>query len=104
MTVQANGRPQPAGFLPDQPNPAGAEPRSTRPPAAPEQPGLTAASTGTPSSWEEPRPHHSLLDPAELVAIMTELLDREEALNPRINTKINNTAYTENLTTSRSWR
>jgi hypothetical protein len=104
MTVQASGRPQPAGFLPDQPNPAGAEPRSTHPPTAPERPGLTAASTGTPSKPEEPRPEsdRDWVDAyvADFVAMMTELLDREEALKPRITTKINNAVYTEDLTTS----
>ena len=51
-----SGEAHTAGFLPDQPIPAGAQPRSTRPtsPAAADQ-GLTAASTGTPSQPEEPR-------------------------------------------------
>jgi hypothetical protein len=59
---------------------------------------LTAASTGTPSEREEPRPDWAYI--ADFVAVMTELLDREEALKPRITTKINNTVYTADLTTS----
>ncbi len=91
-----------AGFLPDQPIPAGAQPRSTRPPTAPERPGLTAASTGTPSEWEEPRHDPDrIANFADFVIRMTGLLDRQEALEPRNTTKINNPVYTADLTTSR---
>ena len=90
-----------AGFLPDQPIPAGAQPRSTHPPTAPERPGLTAASTGTPSEWEEPRPDPDrIANFADFVVRMTALLDPQEALEPRNTTKINNTVYTADLTTS----
>jgi hypothetical protein len=80
-TSTATGTTHPAGFLPDQPAPAGAQHRSTRPPTAPQQPGLTGASTGTPSQPEEPRPDLAagLQAAADLVAIMTGILDREEA-------------------------
>jgi hypothetical protein len=69
-----------AGFLPDQPAPAGAQPWSTHPPTTPDQPGLTGASTGTPSQPEEPRPDlaSGLQEAADLVAIMTDQLNREE--------------------------
>ena len=101
MTGPLSAEPHGAGFLPDQPTPAGAQPRSTRPPTAPERPGLTAASTGTSSKWEEPRP-----DPdrtanfADFVVQMTDLLNRQEAAKPRNTTKINTTVYIADLTTS----
>src|SRR5215216_2102859 len=56
------GRPQTAGFLHDEPNPAGAQPRSTNPQTRPCRPSLTAASTGTPSTLEEPRPETAPAD------------------------------------------
>ena len=90
-----------AGFRPDQHTAAGAQPRSTSRSDRPDQPGLTAASTGTHSRREEPRPDPAQghRDAALLVATMTDLLDREEPLKPRIDTKINIT-YTEDLTSS----
>jgi hypothetical protein len=45
-----------AGFLPDQPILAGAQPRSTHHLNPDNRSSLTAASTGTPSQLEEPRP------------------------------------------------
>jgi hypothetical protein len=90
-----------AGFLPVQPKPAGAQPRSTRRSSRGRSPGLTAASTGTPSQPEEPRP-----DPAaawhqawQLIAVMSELLDQNEANTLPLD-QINNTVYTADLTTS----
>ena len=73
----------------DQPAPAGAQPRSTRPLTAPTSQDLTEASTGTPSQPEEPRPDlaNGLQAAADMVAIMTDELDRKEApFKPR-NTK-----------------
>jgi len=62
---------------------------------------LTAASTGTPSEWEEPRPDPDrIANFADFVVRMTALLDPQEALEPRNTTKINNTVYTADLTTS----
>jgi hypothetical protein len=58
---------------------------------------LTAASAGTPFQWEGPRqPDQNWIDAhvADVVAMMTEQLDREEALKTRITTKIN-TLYTQ---------
>ena len=50
------GQARMAGFLHDQPTLAGAQPRSTRRPGRNTPTSLTAASTGTPSKAEEPRP------------------------------------------------
>ena len=95
MTGEAHG----AGFLPDQPILAGAQPRSTHNENPEDRPSLTAASTGTPSQPEEPRPNQPI-DPDELVALMTKLLDEQEANTPLPTNKINNTVYTADLTTS----
>lgn len=86
------GEARTAGFLHDQPIPAGAQPRSTHRPRRTHRPGLTAASTGTPSKPEEPRLDH-LFALLELIDIMTEELDQQ--------TMINNPVYTADLTTSR---
>jgi hypothetical protein len=50
---------------------------------------LTEASTGTPSQPEEPRPDlaHGLQAAADIVAIMTNELDRKEAFSNRETTK-----------------
>jgi hypothetical protein len=62
---------------------------------------LTGASTGTPSNPEEPRPDPDrIANFADFVVGMTDLLNRQEALKPRNTTKINNTVYTADLTTS----
>jgi hypothetical protein len=70
---------------------------------------LTAASTGTPSpvgGTPRPRTRRELgpnptdLTSPTVVAPTTEPPNREEALKTRITTKINNTVYTENLTSS----
>jgi len=59
---------------------------------------LTAASTGTPSQLEEPRPHPDQpIDPDEFRVLMTELLDEQEANTPLPTNKINNTVYTADL-------
>jgi hypothetical protein len=63
---------------------------------------LTAASTGTPSTPEEPRPAPAAAwhQAWQLVTVMTELLDQKEATTHPLDTKINNTVYTADLTTS----
>ena len=62
---------------------------------------MTAASTGTPSEREEPRPNPDRTAHfADFVILMTELLNRQEALEPQNTTKINKPVYTTHLTTS----
>jgi hypothetical protein len=81
------------GSLHDQPILAGAQPRSTQRLNPDDRSSLTAASTGTPSQLEEPRPPR----PADR---LTELVDEQEANTPLPINKINNTVYTADLTTS----
>jgi len=90
------------GVPPCPAQPAGAQPRSTRPHPTGHRPGLTAASTGTPSTPEEPRPAPAAAwhQAWQLVTVMTELLDQKEATTHPLDTKINNTVYTADLTTS----
>jgi hypothetical protein len=93
-----NRRPRKAGFLHDQPILAGAQPRSTRRLEAEDRSSLTAASTGTPSQLEEPRPHRAQpFDLDGFGALMAELLDGQQANTPLPNNKINNTVYTGDL-------
>ncbi len=96
MTGEAHG----AGFLHGQPVLAGAQPRSAQRYGLEDRSGLTAASTGTPSQLEEPPDFDRPIDPDEFRALMTELLDEQEANTPLPTTKINNTVYTADLTTS----